>query len=143
MSRTIQDSGPRNLWEWIRSKVSMSRLFRFGVVGVSGVVVNLVFIRLFFGQFHWTPSLAAALASEFAVVNNFFWNNWWTFGQQTFSPRRFVRFNVASLGGLAITTAVFTILVESLGMYYLIANLIAIGAATSWNFLASVFWTWA
>src|SRR5579883_1089422 len=134
---------PPNWRAWVRARVSWGRLFRFGVVGLSGIVVNLVFVRLFFGHLHWSPSLAAALASELAVVNNFLWNNWWTFGQQRVSVRRFVRFNVASLGGLAITTGVFTVLIQLFGLYYVIANLIAIGAATTWNFAASVFWTWA
>ncbi len=120
-----------------------TRLFRFGVVGLTGVAVNLVVIQVLFGQLHWPALPSSAIAVELSVVNNFIWNNWWTFGQRTISPVRFARFNVVSLGGLAITSAVFAILVQRLAVYYLLAQLVGIGAATAWNFAASVFWTWA
>src|SRR5579884_1765401 len=120
-----------------------NRLFRFGMVGLTGVAVNLICVQLLFGHLHWPPLLASAAAVELSVVNNFLWNNWWTFGQRTISPIRFARFNLASLGGLVITSIVFTVLVQRLAVFYLLADLIAIGIATAWNFTASVFWTWA
>lgn len=119
------------------------RLIRFGIVGLTGVGVNLAVVQLLFGQLHWPPFPASAVAVELSVVSNFFWNNWWTFGQRTVSPIRFARFNLASLGGLVITSAVFALLVQRFAVYYLLADLIAIGLATGWNFAASVFWTWA
>jgi len=123
--------------------LDVTRLVRFGLVGLTGVGINLVIVQVLFGRLHWTAFLASAIAVELSVVNNFLWNNWWTFGQRTISPVRFARFNLASLGGLLITSVVFTVLVQHLALYYLLADLIAIGAATGWNFVASVFWTWA
>lgn len=120
-----------------------TRAVRFGAVGLTGVAVNLVVIQMLFGQLHWPALPASAIAVELSVVNNFVWNNWWTFGQRTISPVRFVRFNLVSLGGLVITSVVFAVLVQRLDVYYLLAQLIGIGAATTWNFVASVFWTWA
>lgn len=122
---------------------SWARLVRFGVVGLSGVVVNLALVRLFLGELHWSAFLASALACEVSIGNNFLWNNRWTFGQRVISLARFVRFNLASLGGLAITTLVFTLLLQRFGLNYLLADLFAIGVATVWNFGASVLWTWA
>ncbi len=127
----------------VRGWLDWNRLFRFGVVGLTGVAVNLAFVQLLFGHLNWPPLLASAVAVELSVVNNFLWNNWWTFGQRTISPVRFARFNLASLGGLVITSVVFTVLVQRLAVFYLLADLIAIAVATVWNFTASVFWTWA
>jgi putative flippase GtrA len=65
--------------------------------------------------------------------------------------RRFAKFNAVSLVGLAITTVVTTLMAswytEELQAiagpaYFLIANLAGIAAATAWNFLANVVWTW-
>jgi dolichol-phosphate mannosyltransferase len=120
-----------------------ARLLRFGIVGLSGVAVNLAVLHLLFGMLHWTAFLASALAVEVSVVSNFFWNNRWTFQQADVSPRRFVRFNLASLGGLAITSGVFTLLLGNTPLPYVAADLIAIAVATAWNFGASVLWTWS
>jgi dolichol-phosphate mannosyltransferase len=113
------------------------------MVGLVGVGVNLLILRLLFGELHWAAPLASSLAVEISIVNNFFWNNWWTFGQRTFSWIRLARYNLVSLGGLAITSAFFTVLMGRFGLPYLLADLIGIGAATAWNFGASIRWTWA
>jgi dolichol-phosphate mannosyltransferase len=108
-----------------------------------GVGVNLAILRLLFGELHWAAPLASGLAVEISIANNFLWNNWWTFGERTISWIRFVRYNLASLGGLAITAGLFTLLMGRFGLPYIVADLIGIGAATAWNFGASVRWTWA
>lgn len=124
-------------------RLDLARLIRFGLVGLTGVAVNLAVVQVLFTHFHWPAFVASAFAVELSVINNFLWNNWWTFGQRTLSLFRFVRFNLACLGGLLITSGVFTVLVQHLAIHYLVADLIAIAAATGWNFLASTFWTWA
>ncbi len=124
------------------SRAEVARFLRFGLIGAVGVVVNLLVLRLLFGELHWAAPIASACAVEIAIVSNFLGNNWWTFGQRTISAVRFVRYNLAALGGLAITTGVFTLLVGRFGVPYLLANLIGIGAATIWNFGTSVLWTW-
>ena len=86
--------------------------------------------------------VSSPIAVEFAIVNNFFWNNLWTFRTQSAGLGRFAKFNLVSLGGLVITTIVLNLLVEYAGMFYLVANLIAIGIATGWNFVVNFFWTW-
>jgi putative flippase GtrA len=105
--------------------------------------VNLLILRLLFGELHWAAPLASGLAVEISIVNNFVWNNRWTFGQRTFSWIRLARYNLVSLGGLAITAVLFTELMGRFGLPYLLADLVGIGAATAWNFGASVRWTWA
>jgi putative flippase GtrA len=66
--------------------------------------------------------------------------------------RRFVKFNAVSLVGLILTTAITTFLAGQYGpelramfgaAYFVPANLVGIGVAMVWNFLANVVWTWA
>jgi putative flippase GtrA len=52
------------------------------------------------------------------------------------------KFNLTSLGGLVIATGVLYALVTFFGIHYLLANIVGIGAATAWNFVTSVIWTW-
>ncbi len=125
------------------SRLISPRLLRFGIVGLSGVLVNLVVLRLLYGELNWPPLIASALAVEVSILNNFLWNNRWTFGQRTISLIRFGRFNLAALGGLAITAGLFTLLLQRFGWPYLVADLVGIAVATAWNWAISVHWTWA
>jgi putative flippase GtrA len=56
--------------------------------------------------------------------------------------RRFVRFGVASFGGLVLTTVMLWLLVNDLGFHYLVANLIAAGAGAGTNYLVNTRWTY-
>lgn len=118
------------------------RLSKFLLVGGTGVFVNSLALLILFQWVHLPLLLASALAVELAITNNFCWNDRWTFRRTGISLRRFIRFNLVSLGGLIITTMTLWLLVGHLGIYYLIANLLGIALATVWNFSASSWWTW-
>ncbi len=122
---------------------TLRRLIKFGLVGGSGVVVNMAALFLLHGVLAMPLLVASALAVELAIINNFVWNNAWTFRAGTASWSRFVRFNGVSLVGLVLSTAATVALVNGLGLYYLMANLVAIGCATTWNFVANSLWTWS
>lgn len=121
---------------------SVSELVRFGIVGTSGVVVNSAVLFLLHGVLAWALIPASALAVEAAIVNNFVWNDRWTFSTRTQTPFRFLRFNLVSLGGLVVNTGVLAAIVALTGTHYLVANLVAIGAAMAWNFSVNSRWTW-
>jgi putative flippase GtrA len=113
----------------------------FGVVGLSGFVVNASVVYLLHGLLHWSLPVTVALASELAIVNNYLWNDRWTFGRRDLSFQRFVRFNLSSLGGIAITTVVTTVLAAG-GLPYLLALLAGVGMGAGGNFIASALWIW-
>ena len=125
-----------------RERARLTRLGRFLVVGGTGVLVNSLSLLVLFQWAHLALVLASALAAELAIVNNFWWNDRWTFKRTQLSWRRFARFNLVSLAGLVITTGTLWILVRQLGVYYLTANLLGIALATAWNFVANSLWTW-
>jgi putative flippase GtrA len=115
----------------------------FLVVGGSGVLVNSVALHLLYGLLGLPFIVASAVSVELAIVNNFLWNDLWTFARSRGSrARRFARFNTASLVALAITTSSAWLLVHGMGLHYLVANMIGIGLASVCNFATSVCWTW-
>ncbi len=120
----------------------IGKLLKFSLVGASGLVVNTA--ALFsLHQLAGLPLLVASpLAVECSIVNNFIWNDRWTFGIRPDTWQRFLKFNLISLGGLAIATGVLYGLVTLAGIHYLLANLVGIGMATLWNFSLNLFWTW-
>lgn len=82
------------------------RLIRFGVVGGTGFVINYVFIRLF-RSFGFSETLTWLFATELAIINNFIFNNLWTFSEKKISGikdtlLKFIQFNVTSGGALVI-----------------------------------------
>ena len=120
----------------------LTQFIRFCLVGSSGVVVNTAVLILLHARLHLPLVMASALAVEAAILNNFFWNNLWTFGQRQVSLVRLLKFNAVSLFGLVLTTAMLLLLVHGFGMHYVFANLLAIGTVSIWNFLANARWTW-
>lgn len=133
-----------------RQRALLARLSKFLVVGGIGVLVNSLALLLFFQWVHLSLVVASVLSAELAIVNNFYWNDRWTFRlplpadnrRTQLSLSRLARFNLVSLGGLVITTGTLWVLVRHLGLYYLAANLLGIILATVWNFAANSWWTW-
>jgi putative flippase GtrA len=122
----------------------LQRPIRFGLVGLSGVVVNTSVLWALARGVHLPVPLASALATETAILSNFALNDRWTFraARQHPLPMRLLRFNGVSLGGLAITTLLLTLLTSYGGLHLLLANLLAIGGAMAWNYLVNSRWTW-
>ena len=120
-----------------------NRIIKFAVVGATGVLINTAALYLGHDVAHLPLVVASVIAVEMAILNNFVLNNAWTFGQRNFALERLFQFHLVSLGGLVITVVVLTGLVQLFGLYYLIANLVAIGFATAWNFVANSLWTWS
>jgi dolichol-phosphate mannosyltransferase len=118
------------------------RLGKFLVVGGSGVCVNTAVLFVLHQIVGLPVVIGSALAVEVAIGSNYLLNDRWTFGQLRPSLRRFAQFNTVSLGGLLLTTSAVWVLSTTFGMNYLLANLVGISLATSWNFAANAYWTW-
>lgn len=127
------------------------RFMKFGMVGASGVVVNLVVLYLcqefLFGAIasdSMRLNVSLAVAIFFATANNFYWNRAWTWSDRQHHPDKhlllhFGQYAVAVWIGIALQFILTKLLV--LHMYYLIANASAIVLASVFNFLVNNFWT--
>ena len=125
------------------------RFLRFCLIGGSGVVVNMG-ILWWLKSHHILGTLrGGAVAIECAIVNNFLWNEVWTFRDRSrLSPRlrdrlrRLAHFNVICGVGAAMNLAMLWGLSIKLGWHYLLANLLAIVLVTCWNYGLNTSWTW-
>jgi len=114
-------------------------LFKFLVVGASGVVVNTGILWLLTERFDLFYVLSGIIATELAIIRNFLLNNFWTWKSRAKKYsffKRLVSFNGVSLVGLGISVSVLWLLTE-LGVYYLLSNFIGIIIAATWNYLAN------
>lgn len=126
----------------LRDPGSWVQLLRFGLVGASGYVVNLVvFAGAAVGAgLHHRP--AAVVAFVVALSNNFMWHRAWTFrargGRLAFQAPRFL---VVSLGAFLLSLAVLELLVGVAGLPEVPAQALAIACATPLNFAGNRFWS--
>ncbi len=132
----------------LRKPANWMQLVRFGVVGASGYIVNLLVYTLLehgAGATYWAAATGAFVV---ALSNNFVWNRLWTFragdGHAGFQAARFC---VVSLVAFGFNLIVLYALVEGLemnavlGMGTVPAQAIAIAAATPLNFIGNKLWS--
>ena len=107
---------------------STIRFIRFGIVGFSGYIVNSLlmeyflssfwlkdFVQLFTAYFHLSNlpiinkpvAWAAGLAVQCSIINNFLWDNLWTFRKRRANTihqgiKKFFAFNLTSIGAILI-----------------------------------------
>ncbi|MEK0180636.1 MAG: glycosyltransferase family 2 protein [Oscillatoriales cyanobacterium] len=127
----------------------MGKFIRFGLVGFSGVFVNMgvLYVLRNFCKLELTRSLI--LAAELAIISNFLWNDIWTFGEISRRQRgnrkrlkRLLKFNTICLMGLILNVLLVNVMFNIFGMNEYLANLIAILAVTLWNFWINMKLSW-
>lgn len=123
------------------------RIARFGLVGLSGIFVNmgLLYTLTEFAGLYYL--ISAAIAIEVSIMNNFIWNDIWTFGATDnlrfeHKTSRFLSFQAVSMGGLLVNVAILFALSDVAGVYYLFANLAGIFVAFAWNYWVNRHYTW-
>ncbi|WP_048149743.1 glycosyltransferase [Methanolacinia paynteri] len=132
-----------NTYAWKEWK----KIFKFGLVGASGIVVNtgiLYAVTEYFGIYYMISSVFAIEAS---IATNFILNDTWTFDGANKSHmgsrwKRFVSFQLISVCGVGINLLVLFALTEFAGIYYLFSNIVGIFIAFAWNFLVNRHITW-
>lgn len=77
-----------------------------------------------------------------AVTSSFLINKKWTFRDQGKDQvKKYIKFIITNLIGLGINTTLLYCFVTYLGLYDIIAKILAIILTTFWNFSASKYWT--
>ena len=123
------------------------RFVKFGAVGASGTVINIAvlyacqeFLLLQIADFHSRLNYSIAIAITLATISNFYFNRrlTWRDRQYEASPGVMVLFfkYVAAAG---VSIAIQSLMTKSLSLYlhYILANLVAIGLSSVFNFVAN------
>jgi putative flippase GtrA len=127
--------GVRRPHNWIQ-------FVRFGAVGASGYAVNLGVFAFCVHVVGIDYRVAAVLAFVVSVMNNFWWNRHWTFGAKQDHPvGQGVRFFAVSLLAFGFSYLVLVGLVSGVGLSKVLAQAIAIAAATPLNFVGQKLWS--
>jgi dolichol-phosphate mannosyltransferase len=123
---------PRN---WIQ-------LLRFGAVGASGYVVNLVAFAACVHPLSINYKIASAVAFLIAVVNNFWWNRHWTFSAKQQRPMlQAIKFFLVSLVAFGFSYVILVSLVDGAGFDKVLAQAIAVVTAMPLSFVGQKLWS--
>lgn len=126
-----------------RRPASWLQLLKFGLVGGSGYLINLVVFALLvsLGLHHVAAAVGAFCV---AVTNNFLWNRYWTFGPGEGAAHfQAARFFAVSLASLGLNILVLELLISNDLTGELTAQAIAVAVAMPFNFLGNKLWTFA
>jgi dolichol-phosphate mannosyltransferase len=118
------------------------QLARFMAVGASGYAVNLATFAVSVHLIGLDYRLAAIVAFCVAVTNNFWWNRHWTFDASGgHAGEQAARFLVVSVAAFVVNLLLLELLVSGVGLAEVLAQAIAVAAATPCNFLGNKLWT--
>ena len=118
------------------------RWLTFTAVGAIGFVVQLVALWILKDRLGFHYLAATFMATELAIVLNFFSHESWTWSDRPAARRevlrRFLRFHVAngaiSLAGGAL---IMPLLIEIAHLHYMLANVLTVGICSVTNFVAA------
>jgi dolichol-phosphate mannosyltransferase len=123
----------------------MKEFIKFGIVGGSGILVNMGFFYLFTRHAGIRIEFASPMAIEISILTNFLLNNAWTFRKRETKVglgHRILRYHlVTALAGL-VNYLTLLLLVNVVGLHDLLSNLAGIALGMLINFFLNSLWTW-
>ena len=129
---------------WRVRLLSLETFINFGVVGVSGIVVNLATFTVLL-QLGLNKYVASPIAVELSIVSNFLLNNYWTFKVRQTKDRvriKGIKFNFVSLLSLGVSFSTFvamSVVLPTLPPQ--LHQLIGIAPAMLVNYFLNSYWT--
>ncbi|HKO04734.1 MAG TPA: glycosyltransferase [Candidatus Acidoferrales bacterium] len=127
------------------------RILRYALVGASGAVINVALaLGVFISRFGWPLPLAALGGAGFAMLNNFIWNEMFTFrdahrarpgGAQVLV--RFLKFCAFSVTGVTLSLGAIAGLHYGLRFGFGWSIVVGVLLGGLWNFLMNSNVTWA
>ncbi len=128
-------------------KIIPIRFVKYGIVGVSGVLVNQLGLYLGRNILSLSNDLALILGIEISILSNFIFNNYFTFHDRRKSDFKGIiaalfLFHLISSVGALINYAIAILFSKNFSWNIYWANLFGITIATVWNFVLNLHWTW-
>lgn len=118
------------------SQLFSASIFKYGCVGLSGMVVDFSTTWFFKEKLKVHQYIANAIGFTLAVINNYLLNKYWTFSDITLAgSNQFLLFLLVALGGLLINNlSLYFLLVKYKANFYFL-KLIVVCIVFVWNFM--------
>jgi putative flippase GtrA len=126
----------------VRHGPNWVQFVRFATVGATGYIVNLAVFAFCVHVLGIDYRISSGIGFVVSVINNFWLNRHWTFDAREDHPaEQGVRFFAVSLVAFGLTEAVLITLVEGASVTKVIAQALAIIAATPLSFIGQKLWS--
>ena len=123
----------------LRRSHNWIQLAKFGAVGGSGYVINLLVFAALLG---WGAHVAAAISFVVAAASNYFWNRHWTFAKSKGNVgAQGMRFFAVALAAFGINQLWLVLFIDTLHWRKVASQAIAIVLVTPLNFLGNKLWS--
>lgn len=125
-------------------KQFLSKQFlKYFLIGISGVALDMASLYVLKTIFDMRP-VTAVIANQLLMLNYiFFLNKKWSFGATGLTRRQMIRFYILAGVNYLFSVLWMWALNENLSVHYLVARIMNIALAVSWNFLLYKFWVFA
>ena len=117
----------------LRRPEATGRLARFGVIGLTGLVINEALLALATERAHLYYLASAVISTQIAILWNFALTERWVYGGRSCRfdwKSRLGAFCLVCTTAQIMTTPMLYLLVDGAAVPYLLANLFAIGTST-------------
>lgn len=136
----------REIVEYVKQLLYLTnfRIVKFAIVGASGVGVNMLVFYILTHLLGITPFISGIVAIECAVLNNFTWNDIWTFRDRRHGGvlSRLLKYHAAVALGVVVNYLTMAVLVL-LGWAYLLAHFTGIIAGFITNYICGELFVWS
>lgn len=129
---------------FIIDKLLISKFLKFGIVGCSGMIIDLGITYLCKEILRINKFISNGIGFILAATSNYFLNRIWTFNSQSEEIGvQYIQFMIVSTIGLAINSLSLYFFNEKLKWNFYLSKLVAIGITTIWNFFGNLLFTFA
>jgi dolichol-phosphate mannosyltransferase len=128
------------------SLLARLRFARFGLVGISGLIVNTAVLALLTDAAGIFYVVSAVIATQASTLWNFCFTELWVFSDRESRRGRGTRmalFFLMNNAALALRGPMLIALTSGLGMHYALSNLISLVSLTLLRFALADSWIWA
>lgn len=129
---------------FIIDKLLISKFLKFGIVGCSGMIIDLGITYLCKEILRINKFISNGIGFILAATSNYFLNRIWTFNSQSEEIGvQYIQFMIVSTIGLAINSLSLYFFNEKLKWNFYLSKLVAIAITTIWNFFGNLLFTFA
>jgi putative flippase GtrA len=123
-------------------KIFNARFIRFGIVGMSGMIIDFSTTWLCKEKLKINKYIANSTGFICAMTNNYLLNRYWTFeSTDNHIAIQFSKFLLVSLIGLAINNSLLYLLIKNTKFNFYLLKLFVIGIVFIWNYFANMLYT--
>lgn len=119
----------------------MKQFTKYGFIGLLGTVINTLILILSVEVLKLHPMWGSFFGFVGSLIISFFLNTLWTFQNNRVSFRTFFRYTLVSIFGFLINLFIILIIVDTLSLSYLLAQVISVIIVPMVNFLLNKLWT--